>query len=665
MAANSATQPRHATTIIHSYTSVKMESLLSRILPLAADPFPPTHVAGSEFEGFFLRLESHSGRSHAVHGQASPQLRATTTNKTSKAKPATKHRRESSLSTAAGASPSRIPRLAKSARSPQSASTRRGATQQVKQRRPRSASTTSDSSSHSHNSASSHNDPPSPTPQPRRTSLGRGSLPDGTRSSPTQQPMLTDIDPVFDSPESYLAHPLGLGSSAKPNGLSNGADARGLPAPSPADLILVVCELQSAPIDQRICLYMRWIVHGEEAALFQSLHSPTEQSDRLPRNADKGKRKSIDSFELIRYIPAWQLKLGARASASSVQPFRIDIPSPAGEVDGDSFGFLQVDANGNVVVDVTLPNAARSSGTRRVATRARVRSTKHVPWHPQRSRGMMGSKGPEGWIQHLGAVLPLHWYVHTSSAPAMFSLEHVVQSAPSNSSEELEDAVASGRALLHVEKNWGHGFPSGWMWVHGASPLADPSLPRADAGPAVRLSLAGGSIMGLTAFLVGIHIKPTQGRAVDWNFTPPSAVGPQHASDGPGGEKVHRGIGFTMRRNFKRKTFVLDVWDATRWASISVHGAEETFATQIPGPCRGGWKPAYCHHSYRCQVRIVLFERSLASVLKLPLRAAQPWAAVKALAAFQPLHDGIAWDKVVDVNLDDRVALEFGGDFAQ
>lgn len=453
--------------------------------------------------------------------------------------------------------------------------------------------------------------------------------------------MLTQIDPIFDSPESYLSHPL---ASTHKSIKSNGKEkASTLPTSSPADLILVVCELQSAPVDQRICIYLRWIVHGEEPALHQSLYG--KGADRMPENA---KKKSSESFEMIKYIPSWRLKLGPKAGKTAVQAFRIDLP--AGPDEGlETLGFLQVTGDGNVVVDMTLPNSDQEGR----GTRVRVRSTKHNPWHAHSpsSREAMGSKGPEGWIQHLGPILPLHWYVHTSSAPALFSLEHVMLGQVEGGME-LSDAIAAGRGLLHVEKNWGHGFPSGWMWAHGATPLPDPSIPSEDpTTPSVRLSLAGGSILGLTAFLVGIRIGE-----VDWNFTPPTALGPQHSF--PSGKgKVHVGAGMRMYRNFSDKTFILDVWDLTRWATIHIWGDEETFATQIPGPCPGGWKPGYCHHSYRCRGKVTLRTRTLVGLALAPAKAVlRPWKA---------MQSGVGWKKVVEVELDDRVALEFGGDFAQ
>lgn len=299
----------------------------------------------------------------------------------------------------------------------------------------------------------------------------------------------------------------------------------------------------------------------------------------------------------------------------------------------------------------------------------------------------MGSRGPEGWIQHLGLVLPLHWYVHSSSAPALFSIQHTPSSNTTRNEKEgggeLQNAVAAGLGLIHIEKNWGQAFPSGWMWAHGSTPLPNPSFspnPGRSGQTQARISLAGGKILGLTAFLVGIHIKQEK-QEWDWNFKPPFAFGPQYSfpSSVRQGEKarLHFGPGLKMTRNFTSKTFTLDVWTFTRWASIQIQGDEDSFATQIPGPCKNGWTPGYCHHSYRCKAEVVLYERSIASLVSMPVKAiVNPLKTLRGVKEFwrkeggdgqgqgQGQWEGLGWEKVVEVELGDRVALEFGGDFA-
>ncbi|KAN0060908.1 hypothetical protein ACQY0O_006642 [Thecaphora frezii] len=562
---------------------------------------------------------------------------------------------------------------------------------------------------------------------------------------------------------------------------------------APGDLILIVCELQSAPPEQRICLYMRWIAHGHEAQQLSSRSSSSLQGIgngiRPPSSRDKGKQKQVTlddgnnadlgddddcdnndqdkselihdpSFEIIHYIPRWRLKLGAKVTSSSVQPFRIDLSSSQ-EV-GELLGSFEILANGNLDVDLTVPAAQPARG----GTRVQIRTQHFCPWSKASAsdswyeRLPLGSKGPEGLLQHLGLALPLHWYVHTTQSPAIYSIQHVthasqrssLSSSPTSSAaSNLEHGtlVSAGLASVHVEKNWGHSFPTGWLWSQASSQIppnmaqngdasnyfaaqphmaavcnaaASTVLPkRAPPDDNVRISLAGGSILGLTAFLVGIRI----GERIAWDFRPPFAVGPGKAlQDGPTAW-IHYGLGLKVRRDYPNKSVRIEVWDLTHWARLDISGDPNTFATDIPGPCLGEWTPGYCHHSYRCRITITLFERPLAllastiasSTLASP---GQSWSDLKTLlgwsstpgpasqartspgrhrrrarrtASMDPdprLGDldeesedqyltlesqatynvdqawcrTFGWRRVGQWSLDDRVALEFGGDFA-
>ncbi|KIS68247.1 uncharacterized protein UMAG_03829 [Mycosarcoma maydis] len=621
-----------------------LATLLSKMLPLAEDPFPPTHSAGSEFEGFFIRLESHSGRSQPTHHQCDPCLSPMSF--TSRA--------------CLRSSPSHIPRSWSKLDNGEPPCSSPGL---LRRRRPRTSSTSSTSSADSSSSGSSAHAPNSPIPASRRVSRDA----DRTRCEiePTST-MLTDMDPVLATPDSGVARAL-QSSQPRQDFMTS------LPTWPPGDLILVVCELQSAPVDQRICIYLRWIVHGEEAALHNALYSHTtwsKREEKLPRNASRAPKEG-QSFEIVKYIPSWQLKMGARAGCFAVQPFRIDLVDALADAEPE-LGFLEVTSDGNVVVDLTLLNEERSTDGKKVDTRVRLRSTKFCPWR-SRSGIPMGSRGPEGWIQHLGAFLPLHWYVHSSSAPAMFSLEHL---APDSARLELDNAIAAGRGLLHVEKNWGQSFPSGWMWAHAASPLPDPNVrPSYSSTPdSIHLSLAGGSILGLTAFLVGIHIIQDHAE-FHWHFAPPTALAPKlHWPSTCASEKVCYGPGLRIKRDFTCKKFVIDLWNLTQWASVEIQGDQHSFATQIPGPRNGAWSPAYCHHSYRCSANVVLRQRHVRNILALPWKVAKhPSSYMSSVKDFwinaaQPTQtacDLLGWNKVAEVRLHDRVALEFGGDFAQ
>lgn len=92
--------------------------------------------------------------------------------------------------------------------------------------------------------------------------------------------------------------------------------------------------------------------------------------------------------------------------------------------------------------------------------------------------------GPEGGLVRLNKLLPLHWYVFSTRSKAKYTL--------SRDGHE----ILRNEGWAHQEKNWGNSFPTGWIWSHGVSPDA-----------ATYFSLAGGSILGISAYLIGFRSK--------------------------------------------------------------------------------------------------------------------------------------------------------------
>jgi hypothetical protein len=118
-------------------------------------------------------------------------------------------------------------------------------------------------------------------------------------------------------------------------------------------------------------------------------------------------------------------------------------------------------------------------------------TTGRTPWDGETST-------PEGWIVRL--PLPLHWHVHSLSSPCDLELDIPSFSVVS------EDKTS--KALVHQEKNWANSFPSAHMWIQAHSPST-----------ATTITLAGGEILGMTAYLLGY-------RSPDLNvsFRPPFSL---------------------------------------------------------------------------------------------------------------------------------------------
>ena len=79
-----------------------------------------------------------------------------------------------------------------------------------------------------------------------------------------------------------------------------------------------------------------------------------------------------------------------------------------------------------------------------------------LPWtytHPD-------TDGPEGWLARTG-LLPCHYFVHSFSSPTSYVLHRAGRSSVSSSGRN---------ASVHIERNYGDAFPSGWVWAQASAP---------------------------------------------------------------------------------------------------------------------------------------------------------------------------------------------------
>jgi len=70
-------------------------------------------------------------------------------------------------------------------------------------------------------------------------------------------------------------------------------------------------------------------------------------------------------------------------------------------------------------------------------------------------------QSPEGPMSALEYLLPLHWFVRSSSAEAEIIIEKVLRQP---TGEEQVEFVWQEQGHGHMEKNWGTSFPTGWVW---------------------------------------------------------------------------------------------------------------------------------------------------------------------------------------------------------
>ncbi|KZT57176.1 hypothetical protein CALCODRAFT_483388 [Calocera cornea HHB12733] len=245
--------------------------------------------------------------------------------------------------------------------------------------------------------------------------------------------------------------------------------------------------------------------------------------------------------------------------------------------------------------------------------------------------------GPEGAWAKLAEGLPLHWHVLTLGGLANVEvwrtkageedgegMDGMEQGVGGEGRKAKVGLLLRGEGIAHCEKNWGLGFPRGWVWSQAFSSSSDPSVPGAS------FALAGGKILAQRAYMV-LFRSPATGR--EWDFRPPWTV-------------LLFGRGVTIREELDRQGdgLVLDVCDWRRRVVVRVK-AQEPRDTWLPMHCplRNGHR-VFASETFTATATVDAFERRGAWVCA--------W-----------LWGGGGWQWVESQNFD-QVAFELGGDYA-
>ncbi|KAF2748134.1 hypothetical protein M011DRAFT_467178 [Sporormia fimetaria CBS 119925] len=189
-----------------------------------------------------------------------------------------------------------------------------------------------------------------------------------------------------------------------------------------------------------------------------------------------------------------------------------------------------------------------------------------TPWQPR-------METPEGWMVRL--PLPLHWHVHSLNSLADCELE-----IPS---VDLPKEDNKGWAMIHQEKNWASSFPSAHMWIQAFN---------RDTGSTI--CLAGGKILGMTAYLVGYRSKD-----LDISFRPPFSL-------------ALFGWSPTMSVdvNWKRGAFNLGVtsfWKKLEIEAVAPKDRGGWFG--LPAPFSEGHRENFLTESFLADVKVTVFEK--------------------------------------------------------
>ncbi|KAF8445505.1 hypothetical protein BGX38DRAFT_1260657 [Terfezia claveryi] len=130
-------------------------------------------------------------------------------------------------------------------------------------------------------------------------------------------------------------------------------------------------------------------------------------------------------------------------------------------------------------------------------------------------------QNPEGPLSALEYLLPLHWFVRSGSAEAEVNIEKILRQP---TGEEEEEFVWQEQGRGHIEKNWGAGFPTGWVWIQSLVPIFGNENEAQPQESPPYVALAGGSTLGLKAFLLGFDIpfisRNSTEKSINWTFRP-------------------------------------------------------------------------------------------------------------------------------------------------
>ncbi|KAL0484485.1 SDX1 [Acrasis kona] len=222
---------------------------------------------------------------------------------------------------------------------------------------------------------------------------------------------------------------------------------------------------------------------------------------------------------------------------------------------------------------------------------------------------------PEGPLVNLGRLLPLHWHVSSTRSKAEYTVRE---------NDESGNIILQGSGLAHSEKNWGTSFPNGWIWSQSFSHINSPNK--------ATYSLAGGRILGMEAFLIGYRSQKFR-----WDFRPPFTI-----------SKV---FGFKLNlfnkeeHDVHKGTLDIDVRTFVKRLKINVVLPDDKCYMPLSCPLTSGHEPDYAVESFRATTTIRAYTRSAwISILDLGTGLLGGW-------------------ELVETNVFDDGALEFGGDF--
>lgn len=183
---------------------------------------------------------------------------------------------------------------------------------------------------------------------------------------------------------------------------------------------------------------------------------------------------------------------------------------------------------------------------------------------------------PEGWMINL--PLPLHWHVHSTCSPCTFTLSI----PPLGSSHPQQDR--QGKGHIHQEKNWANSFPDAHMWVQAFNQ---------DAMSGV--CLAGGKIMGQTAYLLGYRSSD-----LVLDFVPPFSVSYLNMP--------WLSPFMSVDIDWENRSFKIEVSDYVNKLELKAQAPKDIGWFELASPFPDGHRRNLCRESYVATIDVKIYE---------------------------------------------------------
>ncbi|KAH7095611.1 hypothetical protein FB567DRAFT_34783 [Paraphoma chrysanthemicola] len=195
-------------------------------------------------------------------------------------------------------------------------------------------------------------------------------------------------------------------------------------------------------------------------------------------------------------------------------------------------------------------------------------SDTYTPWSKTKNT-------PEGWMINL--PFPLHWHVHSLCSPCTFTLSI----PPLGTEFPLLDG--SGHATFHQEKNWANSFPKSHMWVQAW-----------DAAEEKGVCLAGGKILGQTAYLLGYRSP-----SLNLDFAPPFSV------------SIFNILSpfMSVDISYPSRSFSLSVSNYFSKLDLKASAPKQHGWFGLAAPFADGHRPNYCRESFLATIEVVVSQR--------------------------------------------------------